>query len=97
MCCSACPFAGSDESENVQNLGCLPSGYDILQMKRRSGHNWACHESKDGALKLCAGMAQTVHELDLPLDVKVGGLISYSTWFHQGEEAALAEASRQMA
>lgn len=96
MACAACPFAGTDESENVQSLGCLPSGYDIIQMKKRSGHNWSCHESKPGELKLCAGMAETVHEMQIPVDIKSGGLISYETWYHQGEDASIAEADRRL-
>jgi len=97
MACEACPFAGTDQSEYVQGLGCLPSGYDIIQMKKRSGHNWSCHESKPGELKLCAGMAETVHELEIPVDIKSGGLISYETWERLGEEAAIAEADHRFA
>lgn len=97
MSCDACPFACTDQSEYVQNLGCLPSAFDIIQMKKATGHNWACHESDPQKLKLCAGQVQWVKEMDVPVEMKTGGLISYETWFHKGEAAALEEASRRVA
>jgi hypothetical protein len=88
--CITCPFAFTDESEEVQNYGCLPSAYDIIQMKKKSGHNWSCHGNES---VMCGGFAQYVREYHPELDLSVGNLISYKTWYHEGEEAALIEAS----
>lgn len=97
MSCDACPFACSDTSEYVQGLGCLPSAFDIMEMKKRSGHNWSCHESDPAKLKLCAGQVQWVKELQLPVDMKAGNLISYQTWEREGEAAAIDEAEARFA
>lgn len=89
MPCSGCPFALTAESEALQNLGCLPSVADIVRMKRESGHSWACHDDETRA---CRGLAEFCAENALDLDVAAGGLISYQTWYHRGEAAALEEA-----
>lgn len=91
MACSACPFALTDESESVQNLGCLPTPGEILQMKRQCGHNWSCHESTPEKPKLCAGMVEWVSEMPsaVDIDIKSGGLIRYDDWWRHGPEAAM--------
>ena len=48
----ACPFAFNDTSEYVQNLGCLPTPYEIIQMRQKHGKTWACH---DNPKKPCLG------------------------------------------
>lgn len=84
--CSACPFAFTDESEYVQSLGCLPSLFDIVQMKKQSGHNWACHENDK---KLCTGFANHIALHHPDLNVKTGNLISYDDWYYKGPEEAM--------
>lgn len=90
--CTHCPFAFSDASEYVQGLGCLPEPSDILRMKRETGHNWACHADET---KLCKGFARHAKQYAPELDLKSGGLISYTTWYYHGEEQAIAQAERR--
>lgn len=94
--CKHCPFAFTNESEYVQGLGCLPSPFDITQMKRKSGHNWACHSNE---VKICSGFVDFIKEYPSgkysDIDTSTGGLISYETWYHEGEEAALKEADEK--
>lgn len=104
MACITCPFAFTDESEQVQNYGCLPTPYEIIEMKRKSGHNWACHGNEK---KKCTGFQEYVayiqeqehvqgYEDNLKdIDTSTGGLISYDVWCKEGEEAALAAAKRE--
>lgn len=72
MSCKSCPFNFSEESEYAQNTGCLPSAYDIINLKRETGHNWACHSNP---LKMCKGLIEDVEERKLDLDLSKGGLI----------------------
>ncbi len=90
--CNSCPFAMTDESEYVQNLGCLPDPGHLIDMKRESGHNWACHGDET---KICSGFANHVRENNPELDTTTGNLISYETWYHKGPEAAMSEADTQ--
>ena len=88
--CSACPFAFTDRSEEVQNYGCLPSPFEILKIKSESGHNWSCHDNPN---KLCAGYANHIAKYRTDLNIKQGNLINYEIWYRQGEAAAIAQAS----
>lgn len=80
MSCPACPFACTEESEYAQNLGCLPSPYEIRQIKLKTGKNWACH---DDETRICAGYVEMARETGL--DYRNGGLASYTRWYHGGE------------
>ncbi len=84
--CVACPFSYNDISEQVQNYACLPDSFDIIKMKEKSGHNWACHSDES---IVCSGLATYIKKSRPDLDIKVGNLISYETWYHKGEEKAL--------
>ena len=89
--CVTCPFSSNDQAAEVQKYGCLPEPVDIVRMKRESGHNWACHGDES---VMCGGFARYVTRRHPDLDLKQGGLISYTTWYREGEAAALREASR---
>lgn len=87
--CASCPFNDpfTAEAAEAQNYGCLPTGYDIIQIKRRSGQNWACH---DDETKVCAGLCHQA--ADAKLDLSQGNLVKYSSWYHAGEEESIQEA-----
>lgn len=61
----ACPFSFTDDSEYVQNLGCLPSPYDIITM-RKNGKTWACHSNPN---KPCLGALNYLKENGLDFKV----------------------------
>jgi hypothetical protein len=48
----ACPFSFTEESDQVQNYGCLPTPYEIINMRQEHGKTWACH---DDITKPCKG------------------------------------------
>jgi len=89
--CMTCPFSFNNEAEMVQNYGCLPEPLDIIRMKEKSGHNWACHGDET---KMCGGYANWVKKHRPDLNLKVGNLISYDIWYREGEEEALRKASQ---
>lgn len=60
---SACPFAFTDRSDSVQNLGCLPTPHDIRNMRVAHGKTWACHERPE---KPCAGAILWLKDEGLP-------------------------------
>ncbi|GAB6989604.1 hypothetical protein [Paenibacillus pini] len=97
MACKHCPFAFTDESEEVQNYGCLPTPWDIIQMKRKSGHNWACHSNEK---KICSGFVKFAKEDTSnkysDINTCTGGLISYTTWDNEGEEEAIRKANKNV-
>lgn len=67
----ACPFAPTEESEIVQNYGCLPTRYEIRQMRIKHGKSWACHKDHS---KPCLGAILDLKEHGH--DYKVNELIA---------------------
>lgn len=66
--CLTCPFAYTDESERVQNYGCIPSASDIVKEMASTNKNWACHDDN----KICRGAANHHKEHNLPFDKNKG-------------------------
>lgn len=73
--CVTCPFSFTHEAENLCNLGCLPSVYEIMQIKKETGLNWACHDDES---KICGGYVEFAN--DKGIDYKSGGLAVLSKW-----------------
>ncbi|MCY8256943.1 hypothetical protein MOB73_02235 [Bacillus spizizenii] len=88
--CMSCPFSHSYEAEMAQNYGCLPTLKQIIEMKEKSGHNWACHSDET---VLCGGFAKYIKRNRPDLKINEGQLLSYETWCHEGEEKAIQEAN----
>lgn len=59
---TTCPFAFTDESENIQNYGCLPTPFEIIAMREIRGKTWACHSEPS---KPCAGGLEYLREYGL--------------------------------
>lgn len=79
MTCAACPFAFTEESENVQNLGCLPTIFEITQMQKL-GKNWGCHENES---QPCAGQVLFCKEEGISYEKNLP-LASYTKWYNDG-------------
>ena len=70
---STCPFAFSAESELVQNYGCLPTAYEIIDMRINAGKTWACHSNPK---KPCLGALLHLRERGLPYKVVDRNLVT---------------------
>lgn len=64
--CVACPFAFTEESDRVQNYGCLPTPHEIMSMRIDFGKTWACHQ--DDTIP-CVGAIQMLRERGYPYKV----------------------------
>lgn len=91
--CVTCPFSYNDKSDYAQNTGCLPSSYEIIEMKRSTGHNWSCHGD---STVLCGGFVKRVREKHPDLNLSEGSLISFDEWSEEGQDSAVAKADERL-
>lgn len=76
---SACPFSFTEMSEYVQNFGCLPTPFEIRNMRVVHGKTWACHENP---AKPCAGAIQWLKAEGLPYEVIDTQLLTENSDWH---------------
>lgn len=76
MCCETCPFSCSPEAEQAQNYACLPSPFEIMQIKAETGKNWSCHHNED---RLCAGFARECRERGI--EYRGAESTTYERWY----------------
>lgn len=70
---SSCPFAHTTQSDEVQNFGCLPTPYEIIDMRVNHGKTWACHSNPK---KPCLGGLRHLRDHGLPYRVLDPNLVS---------------------
>ncbi len=78
--CDACPCAFTEKSEQVYNLGCLPTPHELIEIAK-NGKNWCCHEDEN---KACVGFAIFCKENDIEYNKDLP-LASYRGWYYDGE------------
>ena len=54
-----CPFSNTPESDMAQGYGCLPTQFDITEMRVNHGRTWACHSDES---KPCKGALKDMRE-----------------------------------
>lgn len=71
--CDSCPFNDgfTASATEAQNLGCLPTRFDILGYKDGYDLNWHCHSNEK---KVCAGFKEE-------RNTETGKSLLYSVWY----------------
>ena len=86
--CNSCPFNYTEESEMVQNYGCLRSKQEILELKDITGHNWACHCNNK---RVCKGLSIERDTSKGKLYLQPGENIDFISWNEEDQKPILKE------
>ncbi len=86
-----CPFAFTEESEKIQNYGCLPEPFDIVAMRVIKGKTWACHSDNN---KPCLGALKFMKERNIECKIIDTTLINEKNIHPEHVEFTLHEAER---
>lgn len=68
----SCPFAESEASEIAQGYSCLPTVFDIVEMRVNHGRTWACHSD---VTKPCKGAIRHMREKGIDCTVIDSNLV----------------------
>jgi len=74
MRCLACPFRDgeNEEATKLQNLGCLPSAFDMIEMFDEENISLSCHDNESIPCRGLSSVRGTQHSL----------LKTYTDWYH---------------
>lgn len=75
-----CPFSMTDYSEHIQNMGCLPTPKEIVNMRVNHNKTWACHSNHD---KPCLGALNYLKKNNLPFEVVDTELLTEDSDWHK--------------
>jgi hypothetical protein len=81
--CISCPFNFfSEESNEAQNMGCLPEPFNIKSIYEKLNGVWGCHDTseEEGNLKPCIGFIQWMKSKGTPIKIKGKTIVDYSRW-----------------
>lgn len=75
--CITCPFNEgiTEEADQIQNYGCLPTKFDNINCFDRRGYSISCHEHDRAH---CRGLVE-----ERPKAVKKP-VLAYSRWYQEG-------------
>lgn len=74
MMCNGCPFNDTEEAVSAQNLGCLPTPQDMVNILDRQGIALSCHDRED----------EPCHGLGRVRNVQGAEVLAYSKWYREG-------------